>query len=390
MKRIMRRRLAAVSIVVAGVMVGVFLARTGTVLGAGRGSGSGAADAAATSWNREAAAKFLDERETWWQGWPGAQKDHGTVCISCHTVVPYAMVRPELRRALGDAAMTDPEKTMLESVEKRVGDWAEMAPFYSDEKYGKGKAAESRATEAVLNAVILASYDRTAGDRARGEVRPVTRTAFDELWALQEADGPLAGAWKWQDFHLGPWESAESGYQGAALLMVAAVNLPGGFAQEPGTREHLDRLRDYLRRNYSAEPVVNRLYVLWASAKEPGLLSSAERKALVESLRTQQQADGGFRTAGLDARERVDHTAQATGSDGYATGLAVLALEAVGTSRRDGTLRWSLDWLARNQQSDGTWVAASLNKERDPKSDPALFMTDAATAYAVMALEGRP
>jgi squalene-hopene/tetraprenyl-beta-curcumene cyclase len=390
MKRIMRRRLAAVSIVVAGVMVGVFLARTGTVLGAGPGSGSGAADAAATSWNREAAAKFLDERETWWQGWPRAQKDHGTVCISCHTVVPYAMVRPELRRVLGDAAMTDPEKTMLESVEKRVGDWAEMAPFYSDEKYGKGKAAESRATEAVLNAVILASYDRTAGDRARGEVRPVTRTAFDELWALQEADGPLAGAWKWQDFHLGPWESAESGYQGAALLMVAAVNLPGGFAQEPGTREHLDRLRDYLRRNYSAEPVVNRLYVLWASAKEPGLLSSAERKALVESLRAQQQVDGGFRTAGLDARERVDHTAQATGSDGYATGLAVLALEAVGTSRRDGTLRWSLDWLARNQQSDGTWVAASLNKERDPKSDPALFMTDAATAYAVMALEGRP
>jgi hypothetical protein len=35
-------------------------------------------------------------------------------------------------------------------------------------------------------------------------------------------------------------------------------------------------------------------------------------------------------------------------------------------------------------------VAASLNKERDPKSDPALFMTDAATAYAVMALERQP
>jgi hypothetical protein len=389
MKRIMRRRLAAVSIVVAGVMAGLFLARTGTVLGAGfasgTDSGTGAADAAGASWNQEAATKFLDQRETWWQGWPRAQKDHGTVCISCHTVVPYAMVRPELRRALGDSAMTDPEKTMLASVEKRVSDWAEMAPFYSDEKYGKGKAAESRATEVVLNAVILASYDR-----ALGRVRPITRTAFDEAWALQEAEGPLAGAWKWQDFHLGPWESAESGYQGAALLMVAAVHLPGGFAREAGTREHLDRLRDYLRRNYAAEPVVNRLYVLWASAKEPGLLSGAERKALVDSLRALQQADGGFRTAGLDARERVDHTAQATGSDGYATGLAVLALEAIGTSRRDATLGRSLDWLARNQQSDGTWVAASLNKERDPKSDPALFMTDAATAYAVMALERQP
>jgi squalene-hopene/tetraprenyl-beta-curcumene cyclase len=46
-------------------------------------------------------------------------------------------------------------------------------------------------------------------------------------------------------------------------------------------------------------------------------------------------------------------------------------------------------WLAQHQQSDGTWAAASLNKQRDPASDPALFMTDAATAYAAMALEGR-
>ena len=368
----------------AGVGAVVFFARTAPVMGAGAGPGFGAANVAALSWNQEAAATFLDQRETWWQGWPRAQKDHGTVCISCHTVVPYAMARPELRRAQGEAAMTDPERVMLASVEKRVGDWAEMAPFYSDEKYGKGKAAESRATEAVLNAVILANYDR-----GQGRVRPITRKAFEELWALQEADGPLAGAWKWQDFHLGPWESTESGYQGAALLMVSAVNLRG-FAREAETRAHLDGLRDYLRRNYAGEPVVNRLYVLWASAQEPGLLTGAERKALVDSLRGLQQADGGFRTAGLDARERVDHTAQATASDGYATGLVVLALEAVGTSRRDATLSRSLDWLAAHQQKDGTWVAASLNKERDPKSDPALFMTDAATAYAAMALEGQP
>jgi hypothetical protein len=294
------------------------------------------------------------------------------------------MARPELRRDLTESATTPAEQVMLASVEKRVGDWAEMAPFYSDEKYGKGKAAESRATEAVLNAVILASYDS-----ARSEVRPITRKAFEELWALQEAEGPLAGAWKWQDFHLGPWESTESGYQGAALLMVEAVNLPGGFAQEAGTREHLDRVRDYLRRNYAAQPVVNQLYVLWASTEEPGLLTKAERKALMEALRSVQQADGGFRTVALDVRERVDHTAQPTASDGYATGLVALVLEAVGTPRKDPMLSRSLTWLAGHQQSDGTWTAASLNKQRDPASDPALFMTDAATAYAVMALEGQ-
>ena len=349
-----------------------------------RGADSGVDAVPAGTWNRQAAAKFLDDRETWWQAWPRAQKDHGTLCISCHTVVPYAMARMELRRDLHEAATTAPEQVMLASVEKRVGDWAEMAPFYSDEKYGKGKAAESRATEAVLNAVILAS-----DDRMRGAVRPVTRKAFEELWAQQEAEGPQAGAWKWQDFHLGPWESTESGYQGAALLLVEAVHLPGGFARETGTRAHLDRARGYLRRNYAAQPVVNQLYVLWGSSQEPELLTDGERTALLEKLRGLQQEDGGFRTATLDMRERVDHTPQPATSDGYATGLVALVLESVGTPRNDAMLRRSLEWLAAHQQNDGAWAAASLNKQRDPASDPALFMTDAATAYAVMALEGR-
>ena len=373
----MRSRTAGAILLLSGLFLCMAVSRTAT----GEGASSGAGVAAA-GWNKQAAAQYLDQRETWWQAWPRAQKDHGTLCISCHTVVPYAMVRPELQRDLGDTAMTAPEKVMLDSVEKRVGDWAEMAPFYSDEKYGKGKAAESRATEAVLNVVILASYDA-----AQGQLRPITRKAFDEVWALQEADGPLAGGWKWQDFHLGPWESTESGYQGAALLMVEAVYLPGGFAQEPETREHLDLLRDYLRRNYAAQPLVNQLYILWASAKEPGLLTRPERKTLMEALRTRQQADGGFRTLALDVRERVDHTAQPTTSDGYATGIAVLALEAVGTPRGDAMLSRESGRLAQHQQSDGTWTAASLNKQRDPASDPALFMTDAATAYAVLALE---
>jgi hypothetical protein len=366
----------------AAVVAGSFFART--VHGAGAGSWAGAADVGARTWNRDAATKYLDDRETWWQAWPRAQKDHGTVCISCHTVVPYAMVRPELRRDLGDAAMAAPEKVMLASVEKRVGEWTEMVPFYSDEKNGKGKTAEAHATEAVLNAVILASYDQS-----QGQVRPITRKAFENAWALQETNDPLAGAWKWQDFHLGPWESEESGYQGAALLMTEAVNLPDGFAQEPKTWEHLDRVRDYLQRNYAAQPVINQLYVLWAAAKESGLLTDAERAALIKTLREKQQADGGFRTATLDARERVDHTAQPAASDGYATGLTVVALRAVGTPKSDAMLARSLDWLAAHQQKDGTWVAASLNKQRDPASDPALFMTDAATAYAALALTGR-
>jgi squalene-hopene/tetraprenyl-beta-curcumene cyclase len=344
-----------------------------------------AVDAPASSWSPQSAAHYLDARETWWQAWPRAQKDHGTYCISCHTVVPYALARPALRAALSDSTLAAPEQTMLASVEKRVTEWPEMAPFYPDEKYGPGKAVESRATEAVLNAIILASYDA-----AQGQLRPVTRTAFANAFALQETAGPLAGAWKWQDFHLGPWESSESGYHGAALLMLSAVRLPGGFAREPALRAHLDALRGYLRSNYAAQPLLNRLCVLWASASEPHLLTRAERRDLIASLRGLQQPDGGFLLAALDPRPRVDHSSAPTASDGYATALAALALEASGVSGRDPALRGSLAWLAAHQQPDGSWPAASLNKQRDPASDAAPFMTDAATAYAVLALERRP
>jgi hypothetical protein len=71
-------------------------------------------------------------------------------------------------------------------------------------------------------------------------------------------------------------------------------------------------------------------------------------------------------------------------SDGYATGLATLAL--LSTDAHDSAQR-GLAWLARHQESTtGSWPARSLNAKRDPASDPAKFMTDAATAFAMLAL----
>jgi rhamnogalacturonyl hydrolase YesR len=142
-----------------------------------------------------------------------------------------------------------------------------------------------------------------------------------------------------------------------------------------------------LRRGYASQPVLNQLYVLWASAKDHELLTTNERKALLAKLHALQQQDGGWRTAAMDERERVDHSPQSMESDGYATGLVVLAIEQSGISPHDPALAQGRQWLKQHQEKDGAWNAVSINKQRDPESDAGPFMRDAATAYAVMALD---
>ena len=156
---------------------------------------------AQSSWDRQAAARYLDSREVWWQSWDRPHKDRDTLCVSCHTQAPYGLARPLLRQDLGEPAPTGAEQAMLASVEKRVRQWSLMQPFYSDIVSGPGKEIESHNAESVLNAFILTGYDAR-----QGHLRDVTRLAFDNAWALQSKDGPDAGAWVWQNFGLAPWE----------------------------------------------------------------------------------------------------------------------------------------------------------------------------------------
>ena len=67
-------------------------------------------------WSKTAAAEYLDGRLTWWMGWQPAERDHDTSCLSCHTSLPYALARPALRAALGEAGPTIPEAMLLGDV----------------------------------------------------------------------------------------------------------------------------------------------------------------------------------------------------------------------------------------------------------------------------------
>src|SRR5690349_973264 len=132
----------------------------------------------ANSWDQKAAAAYLDGRAGWWMAWPKAARDHETFCVSCHTAVPYAISRPALRKALSEEAPSANERRLLENVTKRVRLWKEVAPFYSDADRGMCKTVESRGTESVLNALILAS-----NDAQHGQLSNDARKALENMWA---------------------------------------------------------------------------------------------------------------------------------------------------------------------------------------------------------------
>ena len=80
-----------------------------------------------TNWDAKGAAAYLDQRETWWMKWPGAERDHGTFCVSCHTVVPYIIARPTLRKTLAEDGSTPEQHLLLANLTKRVRLWKEVA-----------------------------------------------------------------------------------------------------------------------------------------------------------------------------------------------------------------------------------------------------------------------
>ena len=334
------------------------------------------------SWSPEAAARYLDQRELTWQKWDHAQREQGTFCISCHTQLAYAYGRPALRTDIHEYNLNPPEEALLTSIRKRVALWNQLPPFYSDAHAGTGKAEEARATEAVLNAIILLRYDTL-------HLSPDTRAALNNAWALQLKSGPDLGSWKWLNFDLAPWETPNAQYFGAAMLAQAVSTAPDDYSRHADAVGHLSALRLYLTTHYTQQPLFNQVIVLWASAHLPGLLSSQQRKQLLDAIYGHQNADGGWSLSKLGPWQRSENSPQPTASDGYATGIAVLALEA--NSAQNAYLRRGIQWLKTHQDpTTGAWPAQSLNQNRDPNTNVGKFMTDASTGFAALALESQP
>jgi squalene-hopene/tetraprenyl-beta-curcumene cyclase len=337
------------------------------------------------NWDPKAAAAYLDRRQSWWMEWPRAQRDHETFCVSCHTAVPYALSRSALRTSLAEQAPSPNERRLLDNVTTRVRLWKQVEPFYKDADRGPYKSVESRGTESVLNALILSSHDAQSGQLSHD-----ARTAFENMWAEQQSTGKQKGAWLWLRFKNEPWEADDSDYFGATLAAVAVGIAPANYRETPELKTNIKLLREYLNREFAAQTTMNRVLLLWANAKLPGLLEPDRQKAIIGELLEKQQADGGWSLSSLSGDwKRADGTSQETRSDGYATGLITFALQQAGISPENAKLKRGLAWLNANQdKTEGSWAAYSLNKNKEHHISPetALFMNDAATSYAVLSL----
>jgi squalene-hopene/tetraprenyl-beta-curcumene cyclase len=231
----------------------------------------------------------------------------------------------------------------------------------------------------VLNALILARYES-----------PAATDALRIMWSLQLKAGQHRGSWNWLNFHNEPWEAEDSAFWGAALAGLATGLAPEDYRSRPEIQENLALLSDYLQREQQVQSTLNRAVALWAAGKLPRLLKPEQRAAIAGEILGQQHEDGGWSASSLVMKgwKCRDGTPMDASSDGYGTGLMVVALEQSGTASAQAQIAKGRAWLVRNQDHSGAWLANSMNKRRDPESDAGRFMSDAATAYAILALSG--
>jgi len=353
---------------------------------------------ASQAWDKQAVAKYLDDRMDLW--FEKAKKlrtgDGKTSCVSCHTVVPYAMARPVLRKAAGVNKPTPQETKLLAETILRVESYGSHEPLY------KSKEEQSRGTEAVLNLLILAGEDARQGARMPSAA---TRKALDELWKEQRPDG----AWNWLDFGNEPYESNDSLYYAAALAAMAVASVPGDAGVGEKASGQLARLRGYLNEKYSGQNLYNKVWMLLAATRLSDLLTSEQRDMLIRELERLQNADGGWSLQQLGpwtwskasapfVPEGKPDASLLSKSDGFATGLITYALRQAGLKADHSILKGGLAWLKANQQECQIdqnrwkcWRTYSLNCDREHGGDEGepwrrMFMSDAATAFAALAL----
>ncbi|MDB5307006.1 MAG: hypothetical protein JWO38_1208, partial [Gemmataceae bacterium] len=283
-------------------------------------------------------------------------------CASCHTSYPYLMARPMLGDPKAPALVWT--RTFFED---RVAGW---------DRGGKGAGLPAEEDEAVTEVVATAATLAYDDARSTGKLHPRTRQALDRMWTLQRPDG----SWDWNKHQLPPQELDE--YFGVVYAALGVGHAPGGYAGSETAKDGVARLKRYLTQNRPLN-LHHKTWLLWASLKLDGLMTADERDRTIKDLLALQREDGGWNLPSLGDWKRLDGTAndKQAASDGYATGLILFVLREAGVPIKADPVRRGVTWLKTHQRASGRWFTRSLNADR------AHYITNAGTAFALMALK---
>ncbi len=159
----------------------------------------------------------------------------------------------------------------------------------------------------------------------------------------------------------------------AAALSIRALQLYGTACEE-----NIARARQWLAQakpESQEERSMKLLGLAWGKA------DAAQIEQAAIEVMSQQRADGGW--AQLAGRE----------TDAYATGQAIVALEAAGTLASTGkAIQDGITYLLRTQLADGTWMVRTRSSPVQPLKDSGFphgrdqWISAAGTSWAAMAL----
>lgn len=289
------------------------------------------------------AVDFLDNTALDWT------KNRG--CFSCHSNFAYLYARPMIS---ADApAHQDVRQALEDLVSKR---WPDKKPRWD--------------AEVVTAAAALAHNDA----HTTKKLHPLTRTALDRMWTVQQKDGGI----RWLKLSLPPMEWDD--HYGVTLAALAVGVAPDDYANTEQAKKGLDGLKRWLKAN-PPKNLHHQMMLLWVATYLDGFLSDADKSAVKKALLAKQLPDGGWSASSLGDWPRADGSPQTPDiSDGYGTGFSLYVLSRAGTPANDTAIANGITWLKSNQRESGRWFTRSLVK------DETHYLTHVGSAFAVMAI----
>ena len=289
----------------------------------------------------DAAVRFLDAAALDWQ------KERK--CFACHSDYAFLFTRPLVS---WKAPAHDEIRSKLEHLAEHPRD------------------VKHRVTEAVMGASMLAQNDALT----TGKLHPTTRKALDRMWTMQREDG----GFDWMKYSQPPSEIDD--HYGVTMAAIGVGAAPGDYAETPGAKAGLDKIRRYFHDHPPAH-LHHRAMKLLASLDVDGIMTDPERRQVVEDLFALQKPGGGWGVVTMGRWERSDDKPpDMQSSDGYGTGFAIHVLRQAGVAADDPRIKKGIAWLKTHQRASGRWFTRSMWKDRRH------YITHAGTAYAILAL----